>query len=60
MFIAKTAVRNREIFAAYRKGESVEDLAERYGLSIPTVHEVIRIEKHRVAGVPHGRSANGV
>ena len=43
MFIAKTAVRNREIFAAYQKGDLIEDLAKRYGLSIPTLHEVIRI-----------------
>ena len=49
MFVAKTAVRNREIFAAYQKGDLVEDLATRYELSVPTVREVIRIEKHKVA-----------
>ena len=49
MSTTKTAVRNREIFAAYQKGDSVEDLGKRYGLSVPTVHEAIRIEKHKVA-----------
>ena len=49
MFIQKTAVRNREIFAAYQQGESPEDLAERYGLSRLTVCEIIRIERHKVA-----------
>lgn len=49
MIIAKTAVRNREILAAYQNGDLIEDLAERYGLSVPTVREVIRIEKHKVA-----------
>lgn len=49
MIIQKTAVRNREIFAAYQHGESIEKLAEQYGLSAVTVHQIIRIERHKVA-----------
>ena len=29
MFIQKTAVRNREIFSSYQRGESIEGLAKR-------------------------------
>ena len=49
MFIQKTAVRNREIFASYQQGESVGDLAERHGLSEITVHQIIRAERHKLA-----------
>lgn len=49
MIIHKTAVRNGEIFAAYRKGELIEDLARRYGLEAKTIHQIIRIEKHKLA-----------
>jgi hypothetical protein len=45
----KTATRNREIFSAHRNGESIEDLAKRYGLAELTVRELIRVEKHKVA-----------
>ena len=49
MFIQKTAVRNREIFAAYQQGECVGELAERHRLSEITIHQIIRGERHKVA-----------
>ena len=49
MIIQKTAVRNRNIFAAYQHGASVKELAERYSLSDVTILEIVRIEKHKVA-----------
>ena len=49
MHIQKTAVRNREIFAARQQGESIAELAELYGLSNITVCEIIRVERHKIA-----------
>lgn len=45
----KTASRNREIFAAHQDGQSIEALANRYGLSRVTVSEIIRFEGHSMA-----------
>jgi Mor family transcriptional regulator len=49
MVIHRTAVRNREIFAACQDGKSIEELAQKYGLSPVTVRQVIRIEGHKFA-----------
>jgi Mor family transcriptional regulator len=48
MFIQKTAVRNREIFAAHQQGDSIGVLAERHGLSEITVHQIIRGERYKI------------
>ena len=50
--IHKTASRNKEIFAAYRSGERVEGLAERFKLSTVTVRQIINREKHMQAVSP--------
>lgn len=49
MRIQITETRNREIFAAHQHGESIEDLAKRYGLCGETVYQIIRIERHKLA-----------
>jgi Mor family transcriptional regulator len=49
MNVQKTAVRNRDIFAASQDGKSIEELAQKYGLSAVTVRQIIRIEGHKVA-----------
>jgi Mor family transcriptional regulator len=47
--IEKTAMRNREMFAAYQTGESIQDLAMQYGISGHTVRQIIMIERHKIA-----------
>ena len=47
--IHKTAERNREIFAAYQKGNSLDDLAKQYERSPATVQQIILSEKHKQA-----------
>ena len=49
MIVQKTAIRNREIYAAYQRGESTGDLAKRYDLSKTTVDQIIRVERHKIA-----------
>jgi Mor family transcriptional regulator len=49
MRIQTTAKRNREIFAAYQGGQSIEDLAQHYDLSRETVGQIIRDERHKIA-----------
>ena len=49
MRVQKSAMRNREIFAAYQQGESCENLAKQHGLSRMTVDQIIRIERHKIA-----------
>ena len=49
MYVQKTMVRNREIFAACEDGKSIEELAQKHGLSAVTVRQIIRIEGHKVA-----------
>jgi Mor family transcriptional regulator len=39
--------RNREIFAAFEKGSSVEQLAEDYGLTCGRVRAVLISERHK-------------
>jgi len=46
--IQKTATRNREIFAAYQTGETIERLTMRYGISGQTVSRIIGIERHKI------------
>jgi hypothetical protein len=43
-----TAERNREIFAAFRAGKTVSQLAESYGLARMTVAALLNIEKYKV------------
>jgi Mor family transcriptional regulator len=49
MIVQKTTERNREIFAAYQQGKTIGELAELHGLSEITVHQIIRVEGHKVA-----------
>jgi Mor family transcriptional regulator len=49
MYVQRTAVRNREIFAAYQQGGSIRQLAQRYELAEVTVYQIIRVELHKVA-----------
>jgi Mor family transcriptional regulator len=49
MFAHKTEVRNREIFAAYQRGEPTGNLAKLHKLSEKTVDEIIRVERHKIA-----------
>jgi Mor family transcriptional regulator len=49
MIYRRNAVRNREVFAACQNGETVECVAKKYWLSPITVHEIIRIEKLKLA-----------
>jgi len=49
MIVHKTATRNREIFAAYQRGESARDLANRFQLSKITIDQIIRVERHKIA-----------
>jgi len=39
---ASLAARNREIGRRYAQGESIEELAERYHLSVHTIRKVVR------------------
>jgi hypothetical protein len=49
MIVQKTAMRNRGIFAAYQRGESAGDLANRYELFNITVDQIIRCKRHKIA-----------
>ena len=44
----KTIERNREIFAGYRAGKTIVQLAQAYGLARQTVTAIIGIERHRL------------
>jgi hypothetical protein len=41
-------MRNREIFAAYQTGESIERLTMLYGISGQTVSRIIGTERHKI------------
>jgi hypothetical protein len=45
----KTTERNREIFAKFRAGETVNQLAERCGLAPVTIAAVLTTERHKLA-----------
>ena len=49
---AKNGDRNREIFAAIENGESLENIAIKYGLKPASVSTIIRTEKHLRAVCP--------
>ena len=49
MAVPRNEIRNREIFAAYQRGQPIEDLAMRYELSRQTVDQIIRAERHKIA-----------
>ena len=49
MKVQKQATRNREIFAAYQRGETIEDIAKRYALSGLTVGQIVRFERYKIA-----------
>ncbi len=43
-----TTERNREIFASFKAGKSVDELAGLYGLAPTTIGAIIRIEGHKL------------
>lgn len=45
----KTASRNREIYAAHDFGLTTEDLADRYGLTVKSVRQILAMERHKRA-----------
>ena len=47
MGIRKTTDRNREIFASFKAGQTVESLGEQYGLSTTRVRALLIDEKHK-------------
>jgi len=47
MSLRKTTDRNREIFASFKAGQTIESLGEQYGLSIVRVRALLIEEKHR-------------
>ena len=49
MKVRKQSTRNREIFAAYQHGETLEDIAKRYALSRLTVAQIVRFERYKIA-----------
>jgi hypothetical protein len=44
-----TTQRNREIFAGFQAGETVNQLAEGHGLAPATVASILNAEKHKLA-----------
>ena len=44
-----TTERNREIFAAFQAGKTVNQLAESYGLASGTVVSILHVERHKLA-----------
>ena len=47
MGIRKTTDRNREMFASFKAGQTVESLGEQYGLSATRVRALLIDEKHK-------------
>ena len=47
MGLRRTTGRNREIFASFKAGKTVESLGEQYGLSAARVRALLIDEKHR-------------
>jgi hypothetical protein len=47
MGLRKTTDRNRQIFASFKAGQTVESLGEQYGLSAPRVRALLTDEKHK-------------
>ena len=47
MGLRKTTDRNREIFASFKAGQTVESLGEQYGLSVMRVRALLTDEKHK-------------
>ena len=45
----KTASRNREIFTAHAFGLTTENLADRYGLTVKSVRQILAMERHKRA-----------
>jgi Mor family transcriptional regulator len=54
MGLTRTADRNREIFASFNAGQTVESLAEQHGLSAARVRALLIDEKHRHEVSPEG------
>ena len=44
----KTTERNREIFASFRAGKTMRQLAGRYGLAVVTVASILRAERYKL------------
>jgi Mor family transcriptional regulator len=45
----KTAGRNREIFTAHALGQTTGELADRYGLTVKSVRQILAMERHKRA-----------
>jgi hypothetical protein len=45
----KTALRDREIFAAYKRGDPPTKIAETHKLAVHTVVQILRDERHKHA-----------
>jgi Mor family transcriptional regulator len=58
---AKNGERNREIFVAIERGESVESIATRYDLKPASISTIIRTERHlrEVCPAPFYRALRG-
>lgn len=48
MNYGKIAIRNREIWFSYRDGESIEKLAQLHRLTLKTIDQIIRHQRHKV------------
>jgi Mor family transcriptional regulator len=44
--IHRNTERNRAIFVSHQNGETINELAEQYGLATSTVSQIITTEKH--------------
>jgi Mor family transcriptional regulator len=57
-----TADRNREIYAAFAAGQSIEQLSEIHGLSISRLRAIVVAERHKriISPEPFYRSLRGV
>jgi len=47
MSLRRTTDRNREMFARFKAGQTVESLGEQYDLSVARVRALLTDEKHR-------------
>ena len=50
--IKRTNERNREMIGALRSGQSLKALAERFGLTVPSVSQIINAERQREGHSP--------
>lgn len=48
----RTTERNRKIIAGFRRGKSRKELAERYDLTVPSITQIINMEREREVHSP--------